>query len=130
MQRFLLTNFLLAAVIAGIVALHLLSFIWQMPTAELGIGGFLLFLWALGIVFAVLGRWRTVYHIANGLPVWGLVGCVLTVVATASRVTNLTPETAVEVFRGVAFGLICTGTGAFGFLWLRELAYFVGEEHI
>lgn len=130
LSRFVLVNFIFIMILVGLSYLGYLDFIPRLPHVEWALLVFLVLIWLLGMLNSFIGNWRNVYHFANELPIWGFIACILTVVPAVYSVTTLQADTTLQILHAIAGGISCTATGGFCFIWLRSLAYFVGEEHI
>ena len=127
---FIVTNVILFSVIGAAGWLGLLSPLLLMPHYEIVISCFVALLWAFGIGAALLGKTKIVYHIANGLPMYGLAGTGISIILAITSVHALNSTTAFDVFRAVGLSLAINFEGIIGMIWLRELAFWDQKEHI
>lgn len=129
-MRFALTNFLAGAVVVGAWQSDMLPWLGDLPhTTWLMLGG-LFAGWIAGLLFAVAGRWSTVFHVANALPMAGLVMTGLGIQIAGHGITSMSPDAAFALFRGILESMSTTFVALAAMMWLRELAYWMSGEHI
>lgn len=130
LRRFILTNFLVVAVCVGAWQAGLLEWATALPRTTWLMVGFLVFMWFGGMCFALAGRWRTVFHVANAIPMAGLVLTGLGIQIAGSGITGMTPDAAFTLFRGILQSMSTTFIGLALMMSLRECAWWVGREHV
>lgn len=128
--RFVIVNAVIAAICVAASRLGLFGGVQALGTAEIAMLSMLGVMFLVGIGCAFRGRWESVYHIANTLPVWAMAFTglgLLLVVATGSMAT---PADKAAMFRGIVFAISPNIAAAAFMAWLRELAWWSGRESI
>lgn len=129
-MKFALTNFLALAVLIAAWQSGMLPWLADLPhTTWLMLGG-LVMAWAAGLLFALAHRWDTVFHVANALPMAGLVMTGIGIQLAGHGITEISPSAAFLLFRGILESMSTTFVALAMLIHLRELAYWMGAEHI
>jgi hypothetical protein len=130
---FLVTNVILLSITGAAAWLGLLYPLVLMPYYETLMAYFMVLVFAIGLLGAFFGNWREVYHIGNSLPMWGILGTGLGITnafAVAHGAHALTPALGFQFFINAGLALTINFEAIFLMIWLRELAYRCGGEHI
>ena len=130
LRRFLLTNFLVVSVCVGAWQAGLLEWMAQLPRTSWMMVGFLVLVWASGLVFVAMGRHKEVFHAANLLPMLGLLGTIIGVQLSGAAIHEMSPEAAFTLFRGIILAMPMTAISLFLMVWLRELQFWCSREHV
>ncbi len=127
--RFALVNFLTAALIVAAWQLGLGNWISDLPQSTWLMIGLLGLVWLAGIGFTLARQWGTVYHVANLLPILGLV---LTGLGfqIARHAAIGAPDEHAFMFTAIIQSLSTTFLSVALMAHLREVAWWVGGEHI
>jgi len=132
--RFVFTNFLLILVLALGWFLGWFSGFRYVPVQEWEMVGLLGLGWIAALLFAYGNHWSKVFHIANSLPMWGLcflgLGVINSGALLAAAAGQPSPEVALAAVKGIIYSLPANFVGVFGLLWAREVAFWVGRDHI
>lgn len=128
--RFVVINAMIAALGFAAWRVGLFASFAMMGPLEIALLALLAGYFAVGWIAAMRGKWRTVAHVANALPAWGL-GCTgLGLLIAAAGLHSLTPEALSNVFRALVFAVAPNVVGVIGFAWLAVLAHWVAGEAI
>jgi hypothetical protein len=130
MRRFLLTNAMVLTVGAAAWQAGLLEWAKALPQTTWLMIGFLFLMWIGGMAFAIAGQWRTVFHIANAIPMAGLVLTGIGIQVAGAGITGMTPDAAFALFRGILQSMSTTFIGLALMMSLREISWWVGSEHV
>lgn len=128
--RFTLTNFLVGAVGAAAWQIGLLDWAADLPQTTWEMIAALVAVWAGAVALALAGQWQAVYHVANVLPMLGLVMTGLGIQLSGHGIAQLTPEAAFVLFRGILQSMSTTFVALALMVHVRELAWWCGGEHI
>ena len=84
---------------------------------------------SVGFVAAAKQKWSVVDHVANGIPMWALaatgLGMSLSVFTISNAAVSLIP-----IFKTIALSIVPNILGIALMAWLREVAYWCGNEDI
>lgn len=129
-MRFLLTNFLAIAVAVAGWQAGLLAWLTDLPQTTWLMIGALAAGWCAGMIFAVASRWAAVFHVANALPMAGLVMTGIGIQLAGHGISQMTPDSAFVLFRGILESMSTTFIALVFMMHLRELAFWMAAEHI
>jgi hypothetical protein len=102
----------------------------QLPQHEYIMMGFLIFFWFIGLIFCLLKSWDTVYLVANTIPIWALICLGLNIYIPVASAHEISSEVAFNILKAAGQGVLINSFGIFLMLWLKKLAYFMGDEHV
>jgi len=102
----------------------------QLPKSEYIMMAFLIFLFLSGVFYCLKRKWETVYFVANTLPIWALICLGLTIYNSLVNAHEVSPEVAFNILKAAGLGILINAFGIFLMLWLKKLAYFMGNEHV
>lgn len=86
-------------------------------------------------VYSLLGFWgvlkhnyRTVSHIANGLPILGLAFTGLGLLLAINGMKSISPDTMLLAFKQLGFSITPNVVAVYGLFYLRELVHYLSEK--
>jgi hypothetical protein len=87
-------------------------------------------LFVLGLICAFQGRFGSVSHIANTLPVWGLGFTGMGVLLAVAQMGSLSPEALTAVFRNLAFSVAPNIVAVIAMGWLKTVTWWACHEDV
>jgi hypothetical protein len=129
-KRFALTHFLLLAVGVAAWQAGLLGWVSGLPRSTWLMIAFLGLMWLAGVCFALAAQWRSVFHVANAIPLAGLIMTGLGIQIAGVSISEMSPEAALALFRGILQSMSTTFIGLALMVALRETAYWCSGTHL
>lgn len=78
----------------------------------------------------IIKKWNICRHIANGTPMFALAMTGLGMLLATTTLDTLTPQALAQVFKDMVMAISPNILGIFLLAWLRELAFWCGNEEI
>lgn len=129
-SRFALVNFLVCLVLGGAWAEGLFTWVADMPPTSIRMAAFMGLLWLAGVAFVLRRKWRVVFHIANELPMVGLVFTGVGIQLSGEGMKVLGAAGGLATFHTLIASLSTTFIGLALMIHLRALAFWCGDEHV
>ena len=130
MTRFVLVNFLTAAVAVAAWRGGLMGWAADLPLTTWEMLAALGAVWLGAIAFTLAGWRAACFHASNMLPMLGLIMTGIGIQLSGHSITQLTPESAFVLFRGILQSMSTTFVALALMVHVRERAFWIHGEHI
>lgn len=128
--RFILVNFLVAAIIVGATASGMFGWAADLPRTTWLMVALLGGVWCAGMCFVIARNWAAVYHTSNLLPILGLVLTGLGIQIARHAAPSATADAHLFLFNAIIESMSTTFISVALMAHVRECAYWIGGEHV